>query len=280
MIFNPSAADDIEQRDPVFAAPPTSPPLLLSTYVAEEPLTLELNDDAASSSSSSSDNDEGIEDPNAMTVAQMINTIIEDGIVLPTEEEIAGRRSAAGLPAENADEEPGDELMGMMKEMVELTYNEEERAQLGEDILEELAAREEAEAEAAKEKRKGKGKEKEVVEEPEAAGPSTASRAADDSWQGLSRLLGGELLSDRDISTILSREVSPTLLTHLSHHLPHKHILYISPPTQTRNADPHSSPGSRRRRSRQALQHGRADDAVPRAQPCRSVRPPCNHSLT
>lgn len=255
MIFNPAAANDVNQREPVFATPPASPaspaspPVLLSTHVAEEPITLDLND-AASSSSSSDDDDEGIEDPNAMTVAQMINTIIEDGIVLPTEEEIAGRRAAAGLPAENAEEEPSEKLMGMMKEMVELTYNEEERAQLGEDILEELAAREEAEAEAAKEKGKGKGKEKEVVGEPEAAGPPTASRAADDSWQGLSRLLGGELLSDRDISTILSREVSPILHTHLSHHLPHKHILYLSPLTQRRNADPHFSPGSRRRRSR------------------------------
>jgi len=244
MIFNPSAADDIEQRDPVFAAPPASPPVLLSTHVAEEPITLDLNDDAASSSSASSDDDQGVEDPNAMTVAQMINTIIEDGIVLPTEEEIAGRRAAAGLPAENAEEEPSEELVGMMKEMVELTYNEEERAQLGEDILEELAAREEAEAEAAKEKGKGKGKEKEVVEEPEpeAPGPSTASRAADDSWQGLSRLLGGELLSDRDISTILSREVSPILFTHLEPLYSMPLSSTLSPPTQRRNADPPSPP--------------------------------------
>jgi len=278
MIFNPAAANEVEQREPVFATPPASPaspaspPVLLSTHVAEEPITLDLND-AASSCSSSDDDDEGIEDPNAMTVAQMINTIIEDGIVLPTEEEIAGRRAAAGLPAENAEEEPSAELMGMMKEMVELTYNEEERAQLKEDVLEELAARDEAEAEAeaAKQKGKGKGKEKEVVKEPE-AGPSTASRAADDSWQGLSRLLGGELLSDRDISTILSREVSLALLTHPSS--------TSAPLRKDAMLTPLPPPGSRRRRSRQALQHGRAHDAVPRAQPCRSVRPPCNHSLT
>lgn len=216
MIFNPSAAPTIEERDPVLPAPPASPPVLLSTHVAEAPLALDLNDAASSPSSSSSDTEEGVEDPNAMTIAQMINTIIEDGIILPTEEEIAGRRAAAGLPVEE-EEEPSEELMAMIQEMVELTYNEEEREQLREDVLEELAARDEAEAEAVKEKAKGKGKEKAVVEEPEAApaGPP-ATAVADDTWQGLSRLLGGELLSDRDISTILSREVSLTLLTHPS----------------------------------------------------------------
>lgn len=242
MIFDPSVAPAIEEHDPDLAAPPASPPVLLSTYVAEEPLALDLND-AGSPSSDSSDNEGGVEDPNAMTIAEMINTIIEDGIVLPTEEEIAGRRAAAGLPAEKV-EETSEELKAMIKEMIDLTYNEEDREQLLEDVLEELAARNEAAAEAVEEKAKGKGKEKAVVEEPEAApagpstvsptvaaavveepeadpaaGPSTVSptaaatvAVADDTWQGLSRLLGGDLLSDRDISTILSREVSPPLL--------------------------------------------------------------------
>jgi len=214
MIFNPAAANEVEQRSPVFAAPPASPPVLLSTHVAEEPIPLDIND---SSSSSSTSDDEGVEDNNAMTFAHMINTIIEDGIVLPTEQEIAGRRAAAGLPAQNEDEEPTEEEMAMIKEMLELTYTEEELVQLEGDIIDELAARDEAdaEAEAAKQKGMGKGKEKEVAEEPEAAtaGPSTTATkpTADDYWLGLSRLLGGTLLSDRDISTILMREVRPPL---------------------------------------------------------------------
>lgn len=286
MIFNPSAASDIEQRSPVFAAPPASPaspPVLLSTHVAEEPIPLDLNDGAASPSSSS-DDEAGPEDPNAMTIAEMINTIIEDGIVLPTEEEIAGRRAAAGLPAE-IEEEPTEEMLEMMKEMVDLTYTEEEKAQLLEDMEEELAARNEAEdeaiaeaeaaeAEAAKTKAKGKGKGKEkavaVEEEKEAeagpstnapaaatvaeeeeeeeaaaeAGPSTAPPAAapiDDTWKGLSRLLGGDLLSDRDITTILLREVSPPPLPPSPSQ---KNTLTLNPPTQSLNTD--STPSHRK----------------------------------
>lgn len=253
MIFNPSAASDIEQRSPVYAAPPASPaspPVLLSTHVAEEPIPLDLNDGAASPSSSS-DEEEGV-DPNAMTIAEMINTIIEDGIVLPTEEEIAGRRAAAGLPAE-IEEEPTEEMLEMMREMVDLTYTEEEKAQLLEDMEEELAARNaaedeaiaeaeaaEAEAEAAKAKDKGKGKEKAVaVEEEDAveAGPSTAP--IDDTWKGLSRLLGGDLLSDRDITTILLREVSPLLPpTPLYSSIPLNLTPQTHPPPQPPNANP------------------------------------------
>ena len=80
MVFNPNAADEIGEREPLLKrelARSPSPPLYITTYSSEMPMDFDPKNPGASWRISSKD------DPNAMTIAEFLNELVDQGYEFP-----------------------------------------------------------------------------------------------------------------------------------------------------------------------------------------------------